>query len=65
MEHLNLIISLLGIALSAGVAWGITSAKIKETENRLNVLSATYSKDHDLLVEIKTKLDMLLKGRVK
>ncbi len=65
MSAISLIITIGGMLLSAGIAWGITTHRIKNTEEKLTALAATYSKDHDLLVEIKTKLDLLLRGKLK
>lgn len=42
--------------ISIGVSYGVVKTKIHYMEQKLE----RYDKDHDLLVEIKTKLDLLL-----
>lgn len=46
--------------LSAGIAWGISKAQVKVLAEEVATLRTNYSRDHDLLVEIRTKLTMLL-----
>lgn len=61
----NFLIMIASAVLSAGIAWGITTSKVKDIERRQIESETKYSADHDLLVEIKTKLDLLLKGQLK
>jgi hypothetical protein len=52
------------LAVSAGIAWGVTTGKLKSLEIRLAVVESEHKTGHDLLIEIKTKLDMLLQRTV-
>jgi hypothetical protein len=56
----QLIIAIATLAVSAGIAWGISQSKLKALEIRLAIVESEHKNDHDLLIEIKTKLDMLL-----
>lgn len=47
--------------ISISVSYGVVKTKISQIETELN----TFRKDHDLLVELNTKMDMLLKQRSK
>ncbi len=47
--------------ISISVSYGVVKTKISQIETELN----TFRKDHDLLVELNTKMDMLLKQRAK
>jgi hypothetical protein len=42
--------------VSIGVSYGVIKAKIAEIERRVE----KFDKDHDLLVSLNTKIDMLL-----
>lgn len=42
--------------VSISVSYGVVKTKISQIETELN----TFRKDHDLLVELNTKMDMLL-----
>jgi hypothetical protein len=57
---IQLLIAIGTLAISAGVAWGVASAKLKALEIRLAIVESGHKSDHDLLIEIRTKLDMLL-----
>jgi hypothetical protein len=56
----QLIIAIATLAVSAGIAWGVATSKLKNLEIRLTVVESKHKIDHDLLIEIKTKLDMLI-----
>ncbi|MDR1470091.1 MAG: hypothetical protein LBT00_12450 [Spirochaetaceae bacterium] len=56
----QLIIAIGTLAVSAGIAWGIATNKLKALEIRLAIVESEHKTDHDLLIEIKTKLDMLI-----
>ena len=43
-----------------GIAWSVATAKLKALEIRLAIVESEHKTDHDLLIEIRTKLDMLL-----
>lgn len=45
--------------VSVAASYGAVTAKIKNMERELD----TFRKDHDLLVELNTKMDMLLKQK--
>ena len=57
---IQLLIAIGTLAISAGIAWGVASAKLKALEIRLAIVESEHKSDHDLLIEIRTKLDMLL-----
>jgi hypothetical protein len=57
---IQLVIAICTLAVSAGIAWGVATSKLKTLEIRLAVVESEHKTDHDLLIEIKTKLDMLL-----
>lgn len=47
--------------VSIAVSYGVVTTKIKQMEQEME----TFRRDHDLLVELNTKMDMLLKQRGK
>lgn len=47
--------------VSIGVSYGVIKTKINNMEQKIE----RFDKDHDLLVELNTKIDMLLKQRSK
>jgi hypothetical protein len=55
-------IALITLVGSAGIAWGVSANKLKALEIRAGILESAYKTDHDILIEIKTKVDMLLQG---
>jgi hypothetical protein len=57
---IQLIVAICSLAVSAGIAWGVASSKLKGLEIRLAVTENEHKTDHDLLIEIRTKLDMLI-----
>jgi hypothetical protein len=57
---MQLITAIGTLAVSAGIAWGVATSKLKNLEIRLAVVESEHKIDHDLLIEIKTKLDMLV-----
>lgn len=56
----QLLLTIGTLAISAGIAWGVATAKLKALEIRLAIVESEHKTDHDLLIEIRTKLDMLL-----
>ena len=52
---------ILTAVVSISVSYGVIKAKIAEIERKVE----KHDKDHDLLVELNTKVDMLLKQRSK
>jgi hypothetical protein len=57
---IQIVIALLTLAASVGLAWGVITAKLRALEIRLAIVESEHKSDHDLLIEIRTKLDMLL-----
>ena len=47
--------------ISISVSYGVIKTKVAEIERKVE----KHDKDHDLLVELNTKVDMLLKQRSK
>lgn len=56
----QLIIAIATICISAGIAWGIAQNKLKSQEIRLAIVEGEHKSDHDVLIKIETKLDMLI-----
>ena len=46
-------------AVSISVSYGVIKQKLKDMEEKIE----RFDKDHDLLVELNTKIDMLLKNQ--
>jgi hypothetical protein len=57
---IQLAIAIGTLVISAGIAWGVATSKLKYLEICLAVVESEHKTDHDLLIEIKTKLDMLI-----
>jgi hypothetical protein len=57
---LQVILAVGMLTVSAGVAWGVATSKLRTHEIRLAVVESEHKTDHDILIEIRTKLDMLL-----
>ena len=57
---MQVIIALLTIVASIAIAWGVSINKLKSLEIRLGIVESEHKADHDLLIEIRTKLDILL-----
>jgi len=55
-EYIAIGISIITILISVGISYGIMKAKMNYMEQKLE----KHDKDHDLLVEVNTKVDMLL-----
>ena len=53
----ELILPVLSVIVSVAVSYGVMKTKINMMEQKLE----KFDKDHDLLVELNTKIDMLLK----
>lgn len=52
----EIITAFVSALISIGVSYGVMKAKIHYMEEKLE----KFDKDHDLLVEIKTKIDLLV-----
>lgn len=55
-EYIAIGISIITILISVGISYGIMKAKMNYMEQKIE----KHDKDHDLLVEVNTKVDMLL-----
>ncbi|MBR0212278.1 MAG: hypothetical protein IKV10_04240 [Alphaproteobacteria bacterium] len=55
-EYIAVGISIVTILISVGISYGIMKAKMNYMEQKIE----KHDKDHDLLVEVNTKVDMLL-----
>ncbi len=55
-EYIAVGISVITILISVGISYGIMKAKMNYMEQKIE----KHDKDHDLLVEVNTKVDMLL-----
>lgn len=61
VETIEIMMTICSAIVSVGISYGIMSQKIKHIEQQLS----TLKKDHDLLVELNTKMDLLLSKKVK
>ena len=52
-EAAGVILSIVVMIASVGATFGITQHQIGKHEERLQEMDAQYSKDHDILLEIK------------
>jgi|ABDH01.1.fsa_nt_gi hypothetical protein len=57
---IQVVLAVITLVGSVAVAWGVSVAKQRTLEIRLGVIESEHKADHDLLIEIKTKLDILL-----
>lgn len=60
-EYIALGISIVTILISVGISYGIMKAELSYMKQKIE----KHDKDHDLLVEVNTKVDMLLKRSKK
>lgn len=61
----SLVISLGTILISGGIAWGIVKQQVKELDSRMSELEGDNKTNRELLIEIKTKVEILLDGTLK
>lgn len=61
----SLVISIGTILISGGVAWGIVKQQVKELDSRMSELEGDNKTNRELLIEIKTKVEILLDGTLK
>jgi len=61
------IVSIVGIAGLVGVGIWVGNIRANVTQNRNDIddIKATIKSDHDLLIEIRAKLDFLVSGKVR
>lgn len=53
--------SIVAFVASVATMWGMLQQKVHQLEDRI----AVVEKDHDILVEIRTKIDLLLDNRIE
>lgn len=53
--------SIVAFVASVATMWGMLQQKVHQLEDRI----AVVEKDHDILVEIRTKIDLLLDNRIQ
>jgi hypothetical protein len=63
--NIQIIISIVTMIASCGVAWGVVKQQMKQFEERLDALEADNKTNRELLIEIKTKVDLILEGSIK
>jgi len=57
---IQVVLAIVTLVGSIAIAWGVSVSKQRTLEIRLGVLESEHKADHDLLIEIKTKLDIIL-----
>lgn len=62
---IQIIISIVTMIASCGVAWGVVKQQLKQFDERLDALEVDNKTNRELLIEIKTKVDLLLEGSIK
>jgi hypothetical protein len=53
-------LALSALALSAGIAWGISQSKRKSLAIRMGIVEAERKSDHDLLVRLDEKVNIII-----
>ena len=61
----SLVVSLATIFVSGGIAWGIVKQQVKSLERRMEELESDNKTNRELLIEIKTKVEILLDGTLR
>lgn len=61
----SVVISIVSIVASACVAWGIVKQQVKNLEERLSTLEDDNKTNREILIEIRTKVELLLEGSIK
>lgn len=61
----SLVVSLATIFVSGGIAWGIVKQQVKALEGRMSELETDNKTNRELLIEIKTKVEILLDGTLR
>lgn len=61
----SLVISIGTVLISGGIAWGIVKQQVKELDSRMSELEGDNKTNRELLIEIKTKVEILLDGTLK
>jgi hypothetical protein len=57
--EMNLIITIATFVGSAGIAWGISANKLKGLEIRQAIVEGEHKADHDLLIRLDEKFNIL------
>ncbi|MDR1898389.1 MAG: hypothetical protein LBQ55_00085 [Treponema sp.] len=57
---IQLIIAIGTLAVSAGIAWGVASGKLKTLEIKLAIVEGEHKTDHDLLIRLDEKVNLIL-----
>ena len=60
--NIQIIISIVTMIASCGVAWGVVKQQLKQFDERLDALESDNKTNRELLIEIKTKVDLILEG---
>lgn len=63
--EISVVISIVSIIASACVAWGIVKQQVKNLEERLSALEDDNKTNREILIEIRTKVELLLEGSIK
>lgn len=63
--EISVVISIVSIVASACVAWGIVKQQVKNLEERLSALEDDNKTNREILIEIRTKVELLLEGSIK
>lgn len=61
----SLTISLATIFVSGGIAWGIVKQQVRALETRMEELEGDNKTNREILIEIRTKVELLLDGALK
>jgi hypothetical protein len=57
---IQLILAIGTLAVSAGIAWGITQSKQKSLDIWIGIVEAEHKSDHDLLIRLDEKVNIIL-----
>lgn len=63
--NIQVIISIGTMICSCGIAYGMVKQQLKQFDERLDALEADNKTNRELLIEIKTKVDMILEGNLR
>lgn len=63
--EISVVISIVSIVASACVAWGIVKQQVKNLEERLSALEDDNKTNREILIEIRTKVQMILEGSIR
>jgi hypothetical protein len=57
---IQLIVAIGTLAASASIAWGIYQSKQKSLDTRMGIVEAEHKSDHDLLIRLDEKVNIIL-----